>query len=72
VLADRRVAVLGFALLVLFWGSAYVFFVPLVAVLLEALFLGETVGPLLLVGAALVVSGIYLVNRRGEEEKRAG
>jgi O-acetylserine/cysteine efflux transporter len=52
--------------------SAYVFLVPLVAVLLGALFLGETVGPLLLVGAALVVSGIYLVNRRGEEEKRAG
>jgi drug/metabolite transporter (DMT)-like permease len=57
---------------VLFWGSAYVFFVSLVAVLLEALFLGETVGPLLLVGAALVVSGIYLVSRCGEEEKRAG
>ncbi len=41
-------------------------------ILLGALFLGETVGPLLLVGAALVVSGIYLVNRRGKEEKRAG
>ena len=52
--------------------SAYVFLVPLVAVLLGTLFLGETVGPLLLVGAALVVSGIYLVNRRGEEEKKAG
>ena len=52
--------------------SAYVFLVPLAAVLLGALFLGETVGPLLLVGAALVVSGIYLVNRRGEEEKRTG
>ena len=52
--------------------SAYVFLVPLAAVLLGALFLGETVGPLLLVGAALVISGIYLVNRRSEEEKRAG
>jgi O-acetylserine/cysteine efflux transporter len=49
-----------------------VFFVPLVSVLLGALFLGETAGSLLLVGAALVVSGIYLVNRRGEEKKRAG
>jgi drug/metabolite transporter (DMT)-like permease len=46
--------------------AAYVFFVPLVAVVLGALFLGETVGLSLLVGAALVVSGIYLVNRRGE------
>jgi O-acetylserine/cysteine efflux transporter len=50
--------------------SAYVFLVPLVAVILGALFLGETVGPSLLVGAALVVSGIYLVNRRGERPAR--
>jgi drug/metabolite transporter (DMT)-like permease len=50
--------------------SAYVFFVPLVAVVLGALFLGERVGPSLLVGAALVVSGIYLVNRRGERPAR--
>jgi drug/metabolite transporter (DMT)-like permease len=27
--------------------------------------------PTLLVGAALVVSGIYLVNRQGAEEKKA-
>jgi drug/metabolite transporter (DMT)-like permease len=52
--------------------SAYVFFVPIVSVLLGALFLGETLSPLLLVGAALVVCGIYLVNRRGAEEKKAG
>jgi O-acetylserine/cysteine efflux transporter len=50
--------------------AAYVFLVPLVAVVLGALFLGETVGPSLLVGAALVVSGIYLVNRRGERPAR--
>jgi drug/metabolite transporter (DMT)-like permease len=50
--------------------SAYVFMVPLVAVVLGALFLGETVGPSLLVGAAFVVSGIYLVNRRGERPAR--
>ena len=55
--------------------SAYVFFVPLVSVLLGALFLGESLTSLLLVGAALVVSGIYLVNRQGVgrgEEKNAG
>lgn len=44
--------------------SAYVFFVPLVSVLLGAAFLGETLSPLLLAGAALVVLGIYLVNKQ--------
>ena len=44
--------------------SAYVFIVPVVSVLLGALFLEETLSPLLLVGAALVVSGIYLVNKQ--------
>ncbi len=44
--------------------SVYVFFVPLVSVLLGAIFLGEILSPLLLVGAALVVCGIYLVNKQ--------
>jgi len=52
--------------------SAYVFFVPLVSILLGVLFLGEPLSPWLLVGAILVVSGIYLVNRREVEEKKAG
>jgi drug/metabolite transporter (DMT)-like permease len=56
--------------------SAYVFFVPLVSVLLGALFLSESLSSLLLVGAALVVSGIYLVNRQGSQrsagEKKSG
>jgi drug/metabolite transporter (DMT)-like permease len=51
--------------------AAYVFFVPLVAVSLGALFLGETLSALLAVGAAFVVSGIYLVNRQGGGEKKA-
>jgi drug/metabolite transporter (DMT)-like permease len=50
--------------------SAYVFFVPLVSVLLGALFLGEALGPLLLVGAAFVVTGIYLVNKRSAVESQ--
>ena len=50
--------------------AAYVFFVPLVAVSLGALFLGETLSPLLAVGAAFVVSGIYLVNRQGGGRKK--
>ncbi|MEW6637501.1 MAG: DMT family transporter [Actinomycetota bacterium] len=47
--------------------AAYVFFVPLAAVLLGAILLGEKLSPSLLAGAALVVSGIYLVNRRRQE-----
>jgi len=43
--------------------SAYVFFVPLGSVLLGAMFLGETLSPWLLAGAAFVVCGIYLVNK---------
>jgi O-acetylserine/cysteine efflux transporter len=44
--------------------SAYVFFVPLASVLLGAAFLGETLSPWLMAGAALVICGIYLVNRQ--------
>jgi O-acetylserine/cysteine efflux transporter len=43
--------------------SAYVFFVPLVSVLLGAVFLGEALSLWLLAGAVLVVCGIYLVNK---------
>ena len=49
--------------------SAYVFFVPLVSILIGALLLGETLSLSLVIGAALVISGIYLVNRRRDEEK---
>ena len=48
--------------------AAYVFFVPLVSVLLGALLLDESLSPSLVVGAALVVSGIYLVNRKQSTE----
>ncbi|MBV9455118.1 MAG: EamA family transporter [Rubrobacter sp.] len=43
--------------------AAYAFFVPLIAGLMGALFLGENLNFSLLVDAALVISGIYLVNR---------
>lgn len=43
--------------------AANIFFVPLVAIVIGALFLGESVGVTLLVGAALVALGVYLVNR---------
>jgi O-acetylserine/cysteine efflux transporter len=44
--------------------SAYIFFVPLVSVALGAAFLGEELSYSLVLGAVLVVCGIYLVNRR--------
>lgn len=43
--------------------AAYIFAVPLTAVLIGAVILDEPLTFSLLVGAALVVSGIYLVNR---------
>ena len=43
--------------------AAYVFFVPLVSVVIGALFLDERLSLSLLIGATLVVSGIYLANR---------
>jgi len=43
--------------------ASYIFIVPLAAVVIGALLLDESLGPPLLVGAALVVSGIYLANR---------
>ncbi len=45
--------------------SAYIFAVPLTAVVVGVVFLDEPFGPALLLGAALVVAGIYLVNRSG-------
>jgi len=44
--------------------AAYVFFVPLVSILMGVLFLNEVLSPWLLAGAALIVLGTYLVNRK--------
>ena len=51
--------------------AAYIFAVPLTAVLIGVVFLDEPLGYTLLVGAALVVSGIYLVNRDPRRSKRS-
>jgi drug/metabolite transporter (DMT)-like permease len=45
-------------------AASYIFFVPLVSLAIGSVFLHETLGPSLLVGAALVILGVYLVNRR--------
>lgn len=52
--------------------SAYIFFVPLVSIVLGAAFLGEELSYTLALGAALIVSGIYLVNRRTRGEEASG
>ncbi len=51
--------------------ASFIFVVPLAAVVIGAVLLGEALGPSLLAGAALIVSGIYLVNRRPREIKEA-
>ncbi len=53
--------------------SAYIFVVPITAVAIGVAFLGEPLRATLLIGAALVVGGIYLVNLspgRKEDPKR--
>ncbi len=50
--------------------AAYIFAVPLTAVLVGALVLDEPLSYSLLVGAALVVCGIYLVNRPPRDKPR--
>jgi O-acetylserine/cysteine efflux transporter len=44
--------------------ASYIFFVPIVSLIIGALVLGESLGASLLIGAALVIVGVYLVNRR--------
>lgn len=43
--------------------AVYIFLVPVVSIILGVVFLGETLSVYLVAGAALVVAGIYLVNR---------
>ncbi len=44
--------------------ASYIFFVPLVSLLIGAVLLHESLGLSLLAGAGLVIVGVYLVNRR--------
>jgi len=43
--------------------AVYVFFMPLVSVVVGAIFLDEQLSFSLLIGTALIVTGIYTVNR---------
>ncbi len=51
-------------------ASTYIFFVPLVSLVVGAVLLGERIGLSLLAGAALVIAGVSLVNR-GPRRTRA-
>ena len=51
--------------------ASFIFVVPLAAVVIGAVVLDETLGLSLLAGAALIVSGIYLVNRIPRATKEA-
>jgi drug/metabolite transporter (DMT)-like permease len=51
--------------------AAYIFAVPLTAVLIGVAFLDEPLSYTLLIGAALVVCSIYLVNRQPRRLKGA-
>jgi O-acetylserine/cysteine efflux transporter len=53
-------------------AASYIFFVPLVGVVVGAVLLDETLTASLLAGAALVVLGVYLVNRVGVRTGDAG
>ena len=48
--------------------ASYIFFVPVVALVTGGLLLHESLGPSVLAGAALVIVGVYLVNRRQEPQ----
>ena len=50
-------------------AATYIFFVPLLSLTLGALLLDESLSPTLLLGAALVVAGVYLANRPERDEK---
>jgi drug/metabolite transporter (DMT)-like permease len=50
-------------------ASTYIFFVPLVSLLIGVLTLGEQIGFSLLAGSALVVAGVSLVNRRSRPDR---
>jgi O-acetylserine/cysteine efflux transporter len=54
--------------------ASFIFVVPLAAVVIGAFVLDETLGLPLLAGAALIIVGIYLVNRtpRGAKEQAPG
>lgn len=49
-------------------GSVAIYFLPVVAIVLGVVFLGETVEAISIVGTALVLAGAYLTSRREERD----
>ena len=52
--------------------SKILLLIPLVSTALAVLFLGERLSPTILAGTALVVAGVLVVQRHGEEAPHAG
>jgi drug/metabolite transporter (DMT)-like permease len=52
--------------------AVYVFFVPLVSIVIGAIFLDERLTTSLLIGTFLIVSGIYTVNRSSTGKDKLG
>ena len=53
-------------------GSAFVFLVPVTAILLGIIILDETITLSLFIGAVLILSGVYLVNRPANVQPTVG
>lgn len=81
VLSLAYVAVIGTTLAWVLWqrlllsgdatrAAAYVFFVPITALVVGVVVLGEDLGPTLVIGALLVVVGVRLVNRPERSRRR--
>jgi O-acetylserine/cysteine efflux transporter len=51
--------------------ASYIFFVPILSLVIGGLVLDESLGASLLLGAALVIVGVYLVNRRQTRQVRS-
>ena len=52
-------------------AGVFINLVPVVAVFLGWLLLGESLSPTLVLGGALVLGGVWLTNRQGRDERRA-
>ena len=48
-------------------ANAYIYFIPLLTLVESALILGEPVTPFALLGAALILSGVWLASKSGKE-----
>ena len=53
-------------------ANAFLFLVPLLGVMISAVFLGERIGPLTVLGMGLAIGGVVLASRGGQEAPTEG